>query len=188
VATDELTVRTPRLDLIATTVAHLDAELPPRDRAAPHEQLGALLGALVPASWPPGQYDDNAMRFFRSRLVAEGPRAIGWYAWYAVLRSSEYTARILVASGGYMGPPADGRVEIGYSVVPEWRGRGIATELIAALAARALSERGVSRVVAHVAPDNIPSQRALVRAGFVFCGNTLDPTMCRFERRASPRS
>jgi ribosomal-protein-alanine N-acetyltransferase len=166
----------------------LDAELPPRDREAPHQQLAEMLAAVIPVSWPPGQYDDNAMRFFRSRLVAEGPRAIGWYGWYAVLRASERVPPILVASGGYMGPPADGRVEIGYSVVPEWRGRGIATELIAALAARALATPGISRVVAHVATDNVPSQRALLRAGFVFCGDTVDPPlMCRFERRAAPR-
>ena len=40
---------------------------------------------------------------------------------------------MLVAAGGYFGPPAGGSVEIGYSVIPEARERGYATELVEAL-------------------------------------------------------
>ena len=35
-----------------------------------------------------------------------------------------------MAGAGYMGPPMEELVEIGYSVVPEARGRGFATEIV----------------------------------------------------------
>ena len=34
--------------------------------------------------------------------------------------------RTLVGWGGFKGPPADGVVEVGYAVAPDFRGRGIA--------------------------------------------------------------
>src|SRR5512143_796698 len=70
-----LIIRTPRLDIVATTLARLDAELTARDSAAPHP-LAVLLDARVPASWPPGTYDVDAMRFFRERLIADGPAGV----------------------------------------------------------------------------------------------------------------
>ena len=40
----------------------------------------------------------------------------------------------LVGAGGYFGPPdADGTVEIGYSVLPEWQRHGYATQMTEAL-------------------------------------------------------
>jgi ribosomal-protein-alanine N-acetyltransferase len=116
-------MRTPRLDLIATTLAHLDTELDAPERLAP------MLDALVPSGWPPCEYDADAMRFFRERLQAEGASSAGWYGWYAVRRATSGEPATLVAGGGYFGPPNDGRVEIGYSVVESHRGQGFATEL-----------------------------------------------------------
>lgn len=47
------------------------------------------------------------------------------------------------------------------------RGRGLASEFVAALAQHLLARPGVRRVVARaVLADNIPSRRALERAGF----------------------
>ena len=163
-------IRTPRLDLIASTIEHLDAELT--------HALAPMLDATVPASWPPGHYDADAIQFFRGRLVAEGVDAVGWYGWYAIMRES----RTLVASGGYMGRPSDGTVEIGYSVIAEYRNQGIASEIIVALTERALAMTDVARVVAHVAPDNIASRRALERAGFREAGEA-ENAMLRYECR-----
>lgn len=90
--------RTARLQLIAANLTHLEAEL-----EAPGA-LAALLDARVPASWPPGQYDRDAMLFFRTQLIEGGPAVVGWYGWYAV-REAIAGARELVGNGGFFGPP-----------------------------------------------------------------------------------
>jgi [ribosomal protein S5]-alanine N-acetyltransferase len=177
---DVASLQTPRLTLVPTTIEHLQAEL-----HAP-EQLFALLGAVVPPGWPPGQYDRDAMEFFLARLQEEGAAAFGWYGWYAVLRANGTDPAILVASGGYFGPPtADGTAEVGYSVVPEYRRRGYATELVEALTTRAFGVPGVRRVVAEAHADNGASIAVLARCGFRQVGAGRDPGHLRFARDAA---
>lgn len=174
--TAALVVRTARLELIAATLDLIEAEL-----AGP-AALGVLLGVPVPSSWPPGEYDRDALEFFTARLVAGGPAALGWYNWYALTIGCDGQREALVAGAGYLGPPADGVVEIGYSVVPEARGRGLATEIVQALAVRALSVDGVRKVIAHTLESNTTSQGVLRRAGFNAAGQGAEPGMLRFER------
>jgi len=77
----------------------------------------------------------------------------------------------VIGAGGYFGPPAaDGTVEIGYSIVPEFYSRGFATELVRALVRRAISTPGVTRVIAHTHHDNIGSVKVLERCGFSLTG------------------
>lgn len=171
-----LLLRTERLDLIATTTDHLRAELESPQRFA------EILGAVVPASWPPGEYDRAAQEFFLRRLLETGPSGVGWFGWYAVRRAAGGDPAILVAGGGYFGPPgADGTVEIGYSVVPEWAGQGYATELARALLARAAAAPGVRRVIAHTSEANAASIRVLAHCGFVATGAGAETGSLRFE-------
>ncbi len=165
-------VRTPRLELVPATVTLLDAELDSR------EALAGLLGAAVPDDWPPGEHDRGAAELFRARL-AEDPDAVGWYGWYAILPSP--AGSVLIGSGGYLGPPdADGTVEIGYSILPAYRGRGFATELARALVDRAFSTAGVARVVAQTSPDNVGSVKVLERCGFRPIGPGKEPGSVRY--------
>jgi ribosomal-protein-alanine N-acetyltransferase len=171
-----LSMRTTRLELIPTTIEHLEAEL--------HEpqRLAHLLGAVIPLGWPPGQYDRDAMQFFHAMLTERGAAAVGWYGWYAIRRAANDHPATLVASGGYFGPPsADGVVEIGYSVVPDHRRQGYATELVQALTARALDLPKVMRVVAEVHEDNVASVTVLSRCGFRRIGAGRDPGHFRYE-------
>jgi RimJ/RimL family protein N-acetyltransferase len=66
---------------------------------------------------------------------------------------------------GFKGQPDGGCVEIGYGLAPSARGDGYAAEAVAALVALA-ADHGLSSVIADTAPDNIASQRTLLRAGF----------------------
>ncbi len=177
--TPGLVARTAHLELIAATLDLLEAEL-----AGP-AALGDLLGVPVPPSWPPGEYDRDALEFFTSRVVAGGPSVLGWYNWYAITIGADGHRHALVAGAGYMGPPAEGIVEIGYSVVPEARGRGFATEIVQALAVRALSAHGVRKVIAHTLESNTTSQGVLKRCGFNLAGRGADPGLLRFERARS---
>ncbi len=162
-------IRTRRLDIVPVTLALLDSDL-----LSP-EALARVLGASVPASWPPGEYDRSAMEFFRARL-SENPDAVGWYGWYAVHRPVAPPGALLIGSGGYFGPPgADGVVEIGYSIVPESRALGFATELVQALVSRAFSVQEVVRVIAHTTPQNLASVTVLERCGFSLIGQGSEP-------------
>lgn len=174
---DGLVMRTLQLQLVAARASHLRTEL---DHPA---QLAALLNAEVPSSWPPGEYDRSAIRFFLSHYEDEGPDAVGWYAWYAIRPATADADPRLVGAAGYFGPPTtNGVVEIGYSVIPEARGRGYGTELARALAERALSLDSVRCVVAHVADENVSSRIVLQRAGFS-CLDITESGKRRYERK-----
>ena len=96
-----------RLTLIASTLAHLRTEF-----ESP-QQLASLLNAAVSPEWPTGEYDRDAMEFFRARLEEGGEAVEGWYGWYAVRSADREGPRALVGGAGYFGPPDCG-----------WHGRG----------------------------------------------------------------
>jgi RimJ/RimL family protein N-acetyltransferase len=73
---------------------------------------------------------------------------------------------LVIGDAGFVGPPSGGAVAIGYEIVPSARGQGYATEVIQALTEWALRQPGVEEVRADTLPDNEPSIRALLRAGF----------------------
>ncbi|MBK7401986.1 MAG: GNAT family N-acetyltransferase [Myxococcales bacterium] len=165
---------TRRLELVAATPALIASDL------ADARSLTTALSATVPADWPPGEIDRAALEFFAARYAEEGEAAIGWYHWYAIVRAAPAT---LVAGAGYYGPPKEGRVEIGYSVVASAQRRGYATEIVEALVAHAFA-CGAHEVVAHTMETNAASTRVLARCGFVREGSSpTDPTIVRHIRR-----
>jgi RimJ/RimL family protein N-acetyltransferase len=74
---------------------------------------------------------------------------------------------LVIGDGGFVGPPSAGVASIGYEIVPGARRQGYATEVIGAMTGWALEQPGVREVRATTLPDNEPSIRALLRAGFV---------------------
>lgn len=76
-------------------------------------------------------------------------------------------------AGFHLPPDASGTVEIGYTIAPDHRGQGYATELVRGLLDFARA-RGVRTVQACTAPDNVASQAVLARAGFAFVEEVLD--------------
>ena len=78
----------------------------------------------------------------------------------------------VVGDIGFHGPPGDQtpyRVEIGYGVVPAWRGRGVASQACALIVEQAWT-LGAEVIVADTEPDNLASQRVLLRNGFRSAG------------------
>jgi RimJ/RimL family protein N-acetyltransferase len=176
----ELVVRTPRLDLVAATLAHIDAEL------QNHTALEQLLGASVPEDWPPGEYDRDAQEFFRARLLSGSPSHVGWLTWYAITRNQDGQREALVAGAGFLGPPSNGAVEIGYSVVQAARGQGYATEIVRALVAHAFKHGAVHEVVAHTSDENVASTRVLLRCGFSRVGHGSEPGSVEYRTKRTP--
>lgn len=166
-------IRTSRLTLIPATVGLARAEI--HDRA----DFARLLGASVPENWPPEDLAD-ALPILLGRLEAEPDRS-GWFGWYALAARDGGAALVLVASGGFMGPPEDGIVEIGYSVLPQFRGRGYATEIVEGLVRWALAHSDLTRVEAKTEWANPASVRVLIKAGFVRVGPAAESGSARFE-------
>lgn len=170
-----------RLTLIASTLAHVRTEL-----ESP-EQLATLLGAAVSTEWPTGEYDRDAMEFFRARLEEGGEDVEGWYGWYAVRAADLEGPPTLVGAGGYFGPPdAEGTVEVGYSVLPEWQRRGYASEIVQALVEHAFTFAHVERVIAHTTEANPASISVLLRCGFHAAGAGREFGILRFEYSRLP--
>ncbi len=117
---------------------------------------GRVLGAVVPDEWPLPDLKDVVSRH-------QPPFGI----WVMVERETE----TVVGDVGFHGPPDEsGTVEIGYSVLPDRRRRGYATEAARGLTTWALEQPGVRAVAAACETDNIGSIRALERAGFTRIG------------------
>jgi RimJ/RimL family protein N-acetyltransferase len=67
---------------------------------------------------------------------------------------------------GHADPAGD--IEMGYGLAAPYRGLGYGTELVEGLSQWLLGQPGVQRIVVrNVLADNVPSRRALERAGFV---------------------
>src|SRR3954454_12794519 len=62
--------------------------------------------------------------------------------------------------------PQPGVLGLGYWIVPEARGRGFGTRAVRLCADWAVARPGIARLEAWVEPDNQPSQRLVVSAGF----------------------
>jgi len=72
---------------------------------------------------------------------------------------------------GFHGPPdAGGRVEVGYTVYPEHRRQGLATEATLALFAWARAVHGITRFRASVSPTNAPSLAVVRKLGMTRTG------------------
>jgi len=169
-------LRTTRLELVPGTPALGRAEM--ADRA----QFAALLGADVPASWPPPENDEKTMTFF-TEYVEKHPDGVGWAAWY-ILLCGEGGRKTAVGTCGFTAKPDEtGTVETGYSILETHQRRGYAPEAVAALVDWALGHPAVNRVIAHTFPDLRPSIRVLEKCGFTFTGAGTEEGTVRYERR-----
>ncbi|MEV6814053.1 GNAT family N-acetyltransferase [Micromonospora sp. NPDC051296] len=62
--------------------------------------------------------------------------------------------------------PGSGQAMLGYSLLPQWRGRGYATRTVRLLARWGFDHVGLVRLWAGTLPENVGSQRVLEKAGF----------------------
>jgi ribosomal-protein-alanine N-acetyltransferase len=84
---------------------------------------------------------------------------------------------MVIGSAGFTGPPdAEGTVEIAYGVVPDFQGRGYATEAADALVNWGAKNSRVAVAKAHTLPERNASTRVLEKCGFRFMGEFAHPT------------
>jgi [ribosomal protein S5]-alanine N-acetyltransferase len=109
----------------------------------------------------PDSIDAIAMLFASHRAmlgtVDESPV---WWIYHIIVDG------VVVGDIGFHGPPdPELAVEIGYSVVPAWRGRGVASRACALIVQQAWQD-GADSVIAETDADNVASQAVLLRSGF----------------------
>jgi [ribosomal protein S5]-alanine N-acetyltransferase len=156
--TNLITIRTPRLELVRSTLAMLETELP--DRAT----FAAMLGVPVPEVWPAGLNDQQSQQYFIDRTRSEGES--DFIGWYILLREP----RQVIGNCGFKTLPQNGCVEVGYSVLEAFQGNGYCTEAIKALIERAFSHAEVERVRAETFPHLIASKRVMEKCGMAYVG------------------
>ncbi len=163
-------VRSDRCDLVPMTPAFLDACLA-GDRAGAAE----VLDLRIAEAW----WSESGLMQLRRDGLRAGPsvepfllRAIG-------LRAE----RLMVGHVGFHGSPgmphlddfAPGGLELGYTIFPPFRRRGLAREAVRALVDWAHRTHGVTRFAASIAPSNTGSRRLAEQLGFRVVGSHVDP-------------
>lgn len=152
----------PRLDLVLVTV----------------EQLLSRDGTAAPVPLGFDDPDDvldpsNSPLLFRIAQVTTDPSVNPWLIRLAVLRSAE---PVIVGIGNFHDrPDSNGMVEIGYSVLPRYRGQRYATEIAMTMWEYAAAHPDVRVLRATVSPDNDASLRIIEGAGFLHVGEQDDP-------------
>jgi len=151
-----LRLSTERLELRPLPAGAAAALPDDRDAAA------RILGATLAPSWP----QDDLLDVLPSQAAAE-PDLERFGVWVMIERRTNAVAGDI----GFIGPPGDdGSVEVGYSVIPDRRSRGYATEAARAILDWVLRQPGVRTVVARCDEGNVPSIRTLERVGFARVG------------------
>ncbi len=169
-----LRLAAPRVDLVPATLPVLRAGLEGR------EALASLLGTAVAKPWPPPLNDDESQRWM-IRHLEENPDAAEWGMWHVILRDGPNGRPLAIGTAGFKGKPTtDGVVEIGYSIVEGFQGRGLGTEAAHALVRHAFDDSRVARVIAETYPHLVPSIRVLTKNGFVRIGEGTEPGVIRF--------
>jgi RimJ/RimL family protein N-acetyltransferase len=130
---------------------------------ASHLHRLRALPEVVATSVPPEAPDRSAVE--RRCAHAEAAWLAGDRA--ALTITDAATGAYAGEIGLYYQEPTTRQAMVGYSLMPEWRGRGFATRSVRLLVDWALRDVGIARVIAGTHPDNVASQRVLERAGFV---------------------
>ena len=154
-------IRSERLDLILLSAELIDAVL-----SAEPQRASALAQFRFPDGFPDGG-DREFLRFRRAQLAAD-PSWAPWLVRAIVRRDDD----LMVGTATFHGPPgindlaAQDAAEAGYTIFPDYRRRGYATEAAEAMIRWAYREHGVRHFVAGIAPENLASLRVIEKLGF----------------------
>ncbi|CAN5463275.1 hypothetical protein BH09ACT4_BH09ACT4_03150 [soil metagenome] len=149
----------PTVDIRAASAADLIVLVD--DRAA----FAHRVGSPAPGGWP--QFP-QAIEFTIDHLTAHPQEADWWMHFF-------FFEGLLVGSGGYVGRPRGGIVEIGFEIAPGQRRKHYATGAAAALVAKAFDTGEVKAIIAHTLPQEGAATKVLDRVGFANEGEMKDP-------------
>jgi RimJ/RimL family protein N-acetyltransferase len=96
------------------------------------------------------------------------------HGYYAV---EEKSTGALIGRVGYTSHPGWPGFELGWTIIPEYQGRGYATEAARMLLRYAFDHMKLTRVISLIHPDNAPSRRVAEKLGQTIEGQTEVLTM-----------
>jgi ribosomal-protein-alanine N-acetyltransferase len=138
-------------------------------------KLGGMIGAHVPESWPGAD-------FARMLPCLARRRGAGLIRSRTNPPRRPRGGRALIGETGFHGPPnGRGTIEVGYSIIPAYRGRRFATEATRALIGAALARPEIRRITAECLDYNLASLRVLEKLGMRHIGSA--GGTLRFELR-----
>lgn len=148
-------ITTPRLRLYAPSLTDVTALL-----RGERDELGARINATVSEEWWLGPSLIRLIPDLSEMMARE--RGDARWIWMVIDPS---IARV-IGDIGFHEPMRDGAtVEFGYSLVPEARGHGYATEACAAMIRWTFAHTKVAQVIAQIDPANIASLRVTAKLG-----------------------
>lgn len=120
----------------------------------------------------PAEYLDAGWLWqIRHDQLAAVPDDEPWVAWI-VARATDRT--VVGRSGFHGGPDRNGMVELSYEVLPEFRRRGYATAILAALVDLARRHPEIRVLRATISPGNAASLATLAKFPFEHVGEQID--------------
>lgn len=152
----------PVVTLLPSTVQHLEA------LESSREALSHSIPSPLPAGWP--EFPESVG--FTLERLREHPEESDW--WMHFFLSGDDPA-VLIGSGGYVGPPVAGVVEIGYEIAPAFRATGYGIAAAKAMIVKAARTGTVNFVIANTLAHANPSTGVLRRLGFGWEGEFPDP-------------
>lgn len=144
---------TDRLQVITFEAAMIKAMLEEVD------ELEKMIGFAVPRDYPMDVYK----QFFPYKIdrFSKQPEE---NKWEGLIIASEINT--VIGDIGYKsGPNKEGEINLGYSILPNYQGKGFATEAAKGMVEWGLKQPGVEKVIATCSPDNPASIRVLQKAG-----------------------
>ena len=168
---------TPRLILITITPETV------RSEQANDKRLAELIGCTIPANWPHVHWEPHVFDFLLAQFEHH-PEQIGWNR-YIVFRHS-HDSLTLIGTLGAFTKVAPNEVEIGYSVLPQFEGRGLATEAAKALVEYLRTDERIASIIAHTFPSIPGSIRVMEKCGMIYDGEGEEAGTIRYRLRLRP--
>jgi RimJ/RimL family protein N-acetyltransferase len=173
---DEL--RTPRLALIPITAACLHAE------KLGGQIMGSLIGCELPSNWPPLHWEPHVLNILLEQYES-CPEQINWHR-YIALPHPDGTRTLIGTIGAFWRETSPTECEMGYSILPPYERKGLATEAAQALVELIRRDSRIRSIVAHTFPELIGSIRVMEKCGFVFEGNGEEERTIRYRLLLQP--
>jgi RimJ/RimL family protein N-acetyltransferase len=158
-----MTIETKNLKLIPCDTEILKAAI------EGDEILSKKINVTVQDNWT--EFGVRALQYALDRL-SESEDEKNWWTYFPVHKQDNK----LMGSGGYKGKPTNsGTVEIGYEIAPDYRNRGLATEMAKGLIDNAFKDVRVNSIIAHTLGKDNASTKLLQKCGFKKVGEINDP-------------
>ncbi|NSL89605.1 GNAT family N-acetyltransferase [Chitinophaga solisilvae] len=135
------------------------------------------LQARIPPEWPLADLKEQLPHLIET--LQDDPKAFPWLLWVII----DAKDKTLIGDVGFKGrPDKNGVVEIGYSLLPQFRDRGYMQEAATALVHWAFQQPHVKKVVAECDVTNTASRRVLEKLGMQENGMTGEMIQWRLLR------